>query len=78
MGSEPKIAPDGRLHALPVEIFAFNLGSLKSLVADQVNGQRVFVVVAEMPQRASQKPPRNRNFLPFLDISRSVGVGSVL
>ncbi len=45
---EPEIAPDGRLHALAVEVLAFNLGSLESLVADEVDGQRVFVVVADM------------------------------
>jgi hypothetical protein len=42
------------LHALAVEIFAFDLGSLESLVADQVNGQGGFVIVAEMQERTQQ------------------------
>jgi hypothetical protein len=48
LGSKPEIAPDGQLHALAVEILAFNLGSCESRVADQVDGQRAFVVVADM------------------------------
>ena len=45
---QPEQAAQRCLDAVPVEKLALDLGGLERLVADQVDGQCAFVVVADM------------------------------
>lgn len=54
VAAEPKLLPQRRLHAIAVEDFPFDFGSLERFVADQLDPERVLVLSADMPESADE------------------------
>jgi hypothetical protein len=57
VGHEPEIAPDERLHALAVEILAFNLGSLRASLLIRSTVSALYRHRGYAEARPSRRPP---------------------